>query len=58
MTTLAERLTDAPSRRDPPYRPVMMMGERDRALLEERIGSPQNYNPEMLRRLVSDCCWR
>jgi hypothetical protein len=53
MPTLAQRLADSPSRRDPPYRPVMTMGDDDRTLLEERIGSAQNYNPEMLRRLVA-----
>ena len=52
MGTLAERLIDAPSRRDPPYRPVMQMTDDDRRLLEERVGAPQNYNPETLRRLV------
>jgi hypothetical protein len=31
----------------------MTMGDDDRTLLEERIGSAQNYNPEMLRRLVA-----
>ncbi len=53
MGTLADRLTDSPSRRDPPYRPVMQLTETDRRLLEERVGAAQNYNPETLRRLVA-----
>jgi hypothetical protein len=53
MSRLAERLSDAPSRRDPPYRPVMTLGDDDQALLDARIGGAQNYTPDMLRRLVA-----
>lgn len=52
MGKLAEKLIDSPSRREPPYRPVMTMGEADRALLDERIGGAANYGPDTLRRLV------
>ncbi len=52
MGKLAEKLIDAPNRREPAYRPMMMMGDADRALLTERIGGPANYGPDTLRRLV------
>jgi hypothetical protein len=53
MGTLAERLIDAPSRREPAYRPVLTISEAERTALAERIGAPQNFNPETLRRLVA-----
>src|SRR5215204_6629596 len=53
MGTLAERMKDSPSRRDPPYRPVMSLSEEDRHALEARIGAVQNYGPETLRRMIS-----
>ena len=53
MGRLAERLQETPSRRDPPYRPLMTLSDDERKRLEERLGAPQNYNPEMLRRLVA-----
>jgi uncharacterized ferritin-like protein (DUF455 family) len=53
MRALAERLVDSPSRRDPPYRPLMTLSEEERRSLDERIGSVQNYGPETLRRLIA-----
>jgi uncharacterized ferritin-like protein (DUF455 family) len=53
MPAFVERLIDSPSRRDPPYRPVMTLTDEDRQRLVERLGAPQNYNPEMLRRLIA-----
>lgn len=53
MTTFAERLIDSPSRREPPYRPVITLDEAERTRLAERVGAVQNYNPEQLRRLVA-----
>jgi len=53
MGKLAERLREEPSRREPAYRPMMTIGEEEKASLERRIGAPQNYNPDMLRRLVA-----
>src|SRR5215207_7458799 len=53
MTTFAERLIETPSRREPPYRPVMTLDETERRRLEARVGAVQNFNPETLRRLVA-----
>lgn len=53
MGRFAERLKDSPSRRDPPYRPMMALSEEDRAAMTERIGGPQNYGPETLRRMIA-----
>ena len=53
MRALAERLVESPSRRDPPYRPVMTLSEEERRSLEARIGAVQNYGPESLRRMIT-----
>ena len=52
MTTFSDRLIESPSRREPPYRPLMTLDEEERKRLEERLGAAQNFNPETLRRLV------
>lgn len=52
MNKLAARLIDSPSRREPPYRPLMTISPEERAQLEERIGSVAGYNPETLRRMI------
>ncbi|MGH2586658.1 MAG: hypothetical protein ACRDJE_17220, partial [Dehalococcoidia bacterium] len=52
MVSFAERLTDSPSRRDPPYRPLAVLDESGRRSLEQRIGAVQNYGPDTLRRLI------
>jgi uncharacterized ferritin-like protein (DUF455 family) len=51
--TFAERLINSPSRREPPYRPVMTLAPEERERLAARIGAVQNYQPETLRRLVA-----
>jgi len=52
MVSFAERLIDSPSRRDPPYQPLMTLDEPGRRSLEQRIGAVQNYGPEALRRMI------
>lgn len=52
MPKLSERLPQMQSVRQPAYRPVMAAGPEDQQLLNERIGSPANYNPATLRSLV------
>lgn len=52
MPKLSERLPGMRSVRDPAYRPVLAVTPEDRALLEQRIGGVQNYNPQTLRRLA------
>jgi uncharacterized ferritin-like protein (DUF455 family) len=53
MARFADVLRDSPSQRDPAYRPMMTLGEEERAALAERIGAPANYSPDMLRRMVA-----
>jgi hypothetical protein len=53
MGRLAERLKDSPSRRDPPYRPIMTITDEERRSLEARIGAVENYGLDNLRRMVS-----
>jgi hypothetical protein len=53
MGKLAEQLREAPSRREPAYRPMMTIDDEERRALERRLGAAQNYNPETLRRLVA-----
>jgi uncharacterized ferritin-like protein (DUF455 family) len=52
MPKLSERLPTMPSVRVPPYRPVLAADPEDMRLLTERLGSPANYSPAVLRQMV------
>ena len=53
MGRLSERLRGAPSRRNPPYRPLATVSPEERAELARKLGSPANYgNLQMMRALV------
>lgn len=52
MGKLADRLAESPSRREPPYRPVLTIDDDERQRLATRIGGAENYNAETLRRLI------
>lgn len=52
MSKLSDYLRDAPSVREPAYRPVMQGKPEDLQFLTERIGAPQNYNAQMLRLML------
>jgi uncharacterized ferritin-like protein (DUF455 family) len=52
MSKLAEHIRTLPSRRHPPYRPVMTLSEEERAQLAERLGDAENYDTFQLREMV------
>jgi hypothetical protein len=52
MSKLAEHIEQLPSRRNPPYRPVMPMTDEDRAHLADKLGRPDNYDLVQLREMV------
>jgi hypothetical protein len=53
MPTLSERLRAMPSRRNPPYRPMATISAEEREELARKLGSPANYNSQILRTLVA-----
>lgn len=52
MGTLADYLDDHPAVRTPPYRPLAVIDDEERARLEERIGGAENYTSDVLQQLI------
>src|SRR5579884_2247549 len=52
MSRFSERLRAMPSRRNPPYRPMATISPEERQVLTDKLGSPANYNSQVLRGLV------
>jgi hypothetical protein len=52
MSKLIEKLQATPSRREPPYRPMMRITDAEREALKGKIGGIENYNGQSLRELV------
>ncbi len=52
MSKLADHVKDTPSRRDPPYRPALLLDEAGRADLASKIGDADNYDLLQLREMV------
>jgi hypothetical protein len=52
MSKLIEKLQATPSRREPPYRPMMRVSDEERENLKRKIGGIENYNGQSLRELV------
>jgi uncharacterized ferritin-like protein (DUF455 family) len=52
MSQLADHIKQLPSRRNPPYRPAMTIDAEERARLDEKLGSADNYDLLQLREMV------
>jgi len=52
MSKLAEQIRERPSRRNPPYRPALTIDARERAELDQKLGSADNYDILQLREMV------
>lgn len=52
MSKLADHLIQTPSRREPPYRPMMRITDEERAELEKKLGGAANYTNQVLREMV------
>jgi hypothetical protein len=52
MSKLADHITDMPSRREPPYRPALLIDDAEKAELATKIGSADNYDLVQLREMV------
>jgi len=52
MSKLTEKLRNSPSRRNPPYRPLVRIDDEERESLRRKIGGVENYNGQSLRELV------
>jgi len=52
MSKLAEHIKEVPSRRDPPYRPALLLDEAGRADLASKIGDADNYDLLQLREMI------
>lgn len=52
MSKLAEHLRQLPSRRNPPYRPTATIDDAERARLDAKLGSADNYDILQLREMV------
>ncbi|MCH8850948.1 MAG: hypothetical protein IIC89_09000 [Chloroflexi bacterium] len=52
MSKLAEHIRQLPSRRDPPYRPTATIDDKERAELDRKLGSADNYDLLNLREMV------
>jgi hypothetical protein len=52
MSKLAEHIRELPSRRNPPYRPALTIDEQERAELDKKLGSADNYELIQLREMV------
>jgi uncharacterized ferritin-like protein (DUF455 family) len=52
MSKLIEKLQATPSRREPPYRPMMRVSDEEREALKAKIGGIEHYNGQSLRELA------
>jgi uncharacterized ferritin-like protein (DUF455 family) len=52
MSKLVDKLIQSPSRREPAYRPLARVSEEEREGLARKLGSPANYNNQILRDMV------
>jgi hypothetical protein len=52
MSKLADHITELPSRREPPYRPAMLIDDEEKAELAKKIGDADNYDLVQLREMV------
>ena len=52
MTKLADHIKELPSRRNPPYRPAATIDAEERAELDKKLGSADNYDLLHLREMV------
>ena len=54
MSKLAEHIRELPSRRNPPYRPALTIDDAERAELDKKLGSADNYELIQLREMVRE----
>jgi len=52
MSKLADHITELPSRREPPYRPALLIDDEEKAELAKKIGDADNYDLVQLREMV------
>jgi hypothetical protein len=52
MSKIADHIKQMPSRRNPPYRPAMTIGEEERKELDKKLGDATNYDLLQLREMV------
>jgi hypothetical protein len=52
MSKLADHVKELPSRREPPYRPATLIDDAERAELDQKLGSADNYDLLQLREMV------
>ena len=52
MSKLADHIQELPSRRNPPYRPLMTISEEERAELAEKLGDAANFEGAQLREMI------
>ena len=52
MNKLSEHIKQLPSRRNPPYRPALLIDDAERKQLDEKLGSADNYDLVQLRDMV------
>lgn len=52
MTKLSEHIKQLPSRRNPAYRPALLIDDAERAELDKKLGSADNYDLIQLREMV------
>jgi uncharacterized ferritin-like protein (DUF455 family) len=52
-TAFAEQVRNTPSRRDPAYRPAMLIDDAERAELAKKLGDASNYDLGLLREMIA-----
>jgi len=52
VTKLSDHIKELPSRRNPPYRPALLIDDAERAELDKKLGSADNYDLVQLREMV------